>query len=677
MADFLSPGVVVSEIDLTTVIPAVATSIGAHAGHFNWGPIDEIVTISNETQLVDRFGYPDAANSSSYISFFSAANFLSYSNNLKVIRSLGVGAKNATSNSSINALIKNEIDYISNYSSGSSSINTGGPFVAKYAGAVGNSLKYSILDANTACTTVFSSWAYANNFPSAPGTSPFAANKGGSNDEIHLVVVDEDGLFTGIPGNILEKYSYLSRASDAQNSDGSSNYYKEVINRQSKYLRWVGQPLFTQLNGRNGPNLVVTGNIITALTITGGANYSNGYVTFSGGGPVSTNSFIGVANTANISYTLANVANVNVFTVSVISGGFYSNTHNLTFSTNTSGVGAVITPTFSQVTLPYTNSTYSGGSSSSTFTPSSSNLTVSLVNGSDGAPGTANLQTSYALLNNSDEIDVGLIFTGQYDSTVLGTLKTLAETRKDCMVFFSPAQTSVVNNYGSETGSIITNRAAVGTSSYLFMDSGFKYQYDKYNDQYVWIPCNADVAGIVAKTDNDRDPWFSPGGLNRGFIRNIVKLAYNPNKADRDILYNRQINPIVTFSGEGTVLFGDKTLTDKPSAFDRINVRRLFIVLEKAISRAAKYSLFEFNDAFTRAQFVSLVEPYLRDIQGRRGITDYRVVCDETNNTAEVIDRNQFVGDIYIKPTRSINYIQLNFVAVRTGVSFDEIVGRF
>jgi len=253
----------------------------------------------------------------------------------------------------------------------------------------------------------------------------------------------------------------------------------------------------------------------------------------------------------------------------------------------------------------------------------------------------------------------------------------MAGSRKDCMVFLSPERADCVNNAGNEVTDSVAFRNTLTSSSYAVIDNNWKYQYDKYNDVYRWIPMNGDIAGLCARTDQERDPWFSPGGLNRGIIKNIIKLAYNPTKTNRDDLYVKGINPIVSFQGEGTVLFGDKTMQSKPSAFDRINVRRLFIVLEKAIARAARFSLFEFNDQFTRAQFVSMVEPFLRDVQGRRGITDFRVVCDETNNTGEVIDRNEFVGDIYIKPARSINFIQLNFVAVRTGVSFDEVVGKF
>jgi len=256
-------------------------------------------------------------------------------------------------------------------------------------------------------------------------------------------------------------------------------------------------------------------------------------------------------------------------------------------------------------------------------------------------------------------------------------IDNLAETRKDCIVLISPDKDKVINNNGNEATSLRNWRGAIHSSSYAVMDSGYKYMYDRYNDVYRWIPMNGDIAGLCVPTDNTNDAWWSPAGFNRGQIKNVVKLAYNPKQADRDLLYSNNINPVVTFPGQGTVLYGDKTLTSKPSSFDRINVRRLFIVLEKAISVAAKSSLFEFNDAFTRAQFKNLVNPYLRNIKGRRGITDFLVVCDETNNTGEVIDRNEFVGDIYIKPARSINFIQLNFVAVRSGVQFSEVVGQF
>ena len=568
MAFQLSPGVNVSEIDLTTIIPSGATSIGAFAGPFAWGPVGEIITISNETKLADTFGTPDSNN---YEHWFSAANFLAYSNNLKVVRTFGAATKNAVANGT-SVLIKNDDDWLENYSSGAT---TYGEFAAKYAGAIGNTLKVSIADANT-----FSGWAYSSQFNGAPGTSTYTSNRGGANDEIHIIVVDEEGRFTGTSGTVLEKFGYVSKASDAKDDSGNTNYYKNVIANKSKYIRWMSHP---------------TANAIST--------YSNASSTW--------------GNTAS---------------------------------------GISFTRLASAVTLSLGNGTAAGA---------------------DGTIVAANTTAGYNLFSSSESTDISLIITGPGANTISSSLISLVETRKDCIVFFSPAKSDVVDNAGNEASACVTQAASIGNSSYAFMDCNWKYQYDKYNDVYRWVPLNGDIAGLCAKTDIEKDPWFSPGGLNRGQIRNVVKLAWNPSKTERDTLYVKGVNPVVNFQGEGTVLFGDKTLLSKPSAFDRINVRRLFIVLEKSIARAARFSMFEFNDQFTRAQFVALVEPYLRDVQGRRGITDFRVVCDDTNNTGEVIDRNEFIGDIYIKPARSINFIQLNFVAVRTGVSFEEVVGKF
>lgn len=553
----LSAGVNVSEIDLTTIVPSVATSIGAFAGPFAWGPVGEIVTISDEVRLVDRFGKPDSTN---YEYWFSAANFLAYSNNLKVVRAKTLSMRNATANGAT-VLIQNDDDWDQNYSSGA---NTYGTFAAKFPGALGNTLRVAVADGNT-----YSNWTYAGQFTATPNTSSYVASKGGAYDELHVVVVDEDGFISGEKGTILEKFGFLSKASDAKDDSGNSNYYKNVISRKSKYVRWMAHP----------------------ETLNAGAAW--------------------------------------------------------------------------------------GGNSAVTFANLTSSVGVSLSNGSDGTLVTANVASAYDYFDSAESVDVSLIISGPGNQTVAENLISMAESRKDCVVFLSPRKDDVVDNPGLEVTSSITYRNLLTSSSYVVMDGNWKYQYDKYADVYRWVPLNGDIAGLCARTDQDRDPWFSPGGLNRGIIKNVIKLAYNPTKTDRDNLYVKGINPVVTFAGEGTVLFGDKTMLSKPSSFDRINVRRLFIVLEKAIARAARFSLFEFNDQFTRAQFVALVEPFLRDVQGRRGITDFRVVCDETNNTGEVIDRNEFVGDIYIKPARSINYIQLNFVAVRTGVSFDEVVGKF
>jgi hypothetical protein len=432
---------------------------------------------------------------------------------------------------------------------------------------------YALSD-NLASNSVTRYWEYFNRVNAAPGTSTFALNSGGSNDEMHIVVIDEDGAFTGQPNQILEVFPNVSRASDAKGEQGGSIYYKDVINQSSQYVWWASH--------RAGYN------VTTAASIAG-------------------------INTAPL---------------------------NLSLSGGADGV-----------------------------TESSATLGV--------------YSRAYDKFRSSEDVDVSLILTGKSQFGVSGEglanylIDNIAEFRKDCVVFVSPKQETVVNNPGDELNDVISFRNALRSTSYAFLDTGYKYQYDKYNDVYRWVPLNGDVAGTVARTDDLRDPWFSPAGFSRGNIKNVTKLAFNPNKGNRDALYKAGVNPVVNFPGSGVVLYGDKTLLARPSAFDRINVRRLFIVLEKAIAIAAKSSLFELNDEYTRAQFRNLVEPYLRDIKGRRGIYDFRVICDTTNNSPERIDRNEFWGDIYIKPARSINFIQLNFIAVRTGVSFDEIVGKF
>ena len=569
MAFQLSPGVNVSEIDLTTIVPAVGPTEGAFAGNFAWGPVNDIVSITNEIELVEIFGRP---NSTNFESFFTAANFLAYGNNLRIVRAgNNTTAVNATANGGSGLSITNRDDYELNYLD-LSAANSYGMFAAKYPGDLGNSLKVSLWASSNA--TAYNAWTYKAEFNGAPATSTYAAGVNGANDEMHIIVIDEDGKFTGVGGTVLEKFSYVSKASDAKTDDGSSNYYVNVINDQSKYIYILNHALNSS----------------------------------------------GVANTT----------------------------------------------------------TWGSAAANTTFAQGLNDYTYSLNNGSYSAPTDAQLITAYDKFSNAEEIDVALIMAGPHSQTVAEHIvDNVAEVRKDCVVFISPPRSSVVNNDNDEVTDIRTFRNLFNSSSYAVMDSGWKYQFDKYNNLYRWVPLNGDIAGLCVRTDFERDPWFSPAGFNRGSIKNVVKLSWNPNKAERDDLYKIGVNPVVNFPGEGVVLYGDKTLLAKPSAFDRINVRRLFIVLEKAIARAAKYSLFEFNDEFTRAQFVALVEPFLRDVQGRRGIFDFRVVCNETNNTPEVIDRNEFIGDIYIKPARSINFIQLNFVAVRTGVAFEEVVGRF
>jgi phage tail sheath protein FI len=568
MAYQLSPGVTWSEIDLTTVVPAVATTEGGFAGDFDWGPVNEIKTVANEVELVRYFGKPSA---NTFKSFFTAANFLNYGQNLRLIRSANTTvAKNATNGTAL--LIRNKDQYEVEYMD-LSAANTAGMFAARYAGDLGNSIRVSLWASSN--SIAFNSWTYAEEFPGATATSNFTGTRGGANDEMHIIVVDVDGRISGYANTVLEKFAYVSKAFDAKNDDGSSNYWVNIISDKSEYI-------YAMNPAQNTTTQVVE-------TTTWGSTAAN-----------------------------------------------------------------------------------------TTFAQTSNEYTARLAGGSVAAPTDADLSRSYDLFVNSEDVDVSLIMTGAASQTVSEyIINNIAEVRKDCVVFISPLYADAVNNDGGEVTDIVAYRNDFPSSSYAVLDSAWKKQFDKYNNVYRWIPFNGDIAGLCARTDFDRDPWWSPAGLNRGIIKNVTKLSWNPSKAERDDLYKNGINPIVQFAGEGTVLYGDKTMLAKPSAFDRINVRRLFIVLEKAISRAAKYSLFEFNDEFTRAQFIALVEPFLRDVKGRRGIYDFKVVCDETNNTPEVIDRNEFVGDIYIKPARAINFIQLNFVAVRTGVAFSEVVGKF
>jgi len=645
MAFQVSPGVLVQERDLTRIIPAVSTSIGAFAGQFSKGPLEEVVSISSEQELVDTFGKPDTNN---FEYFFSAANFLQYSNSLRVVRANQENQVNATT-SGTGVLVKNKQNYEDNSASFAGAGNT---FAARSAGAWGNSLlvatcpsanafeqttttaqqtdgaaavgdtsitvdsdatsylnvgdiiefsstasgvdfttgeKYRITGLTATSVTIVQhprgegglitavvdnarikrKWRYADQVDGAPGTSAYASARSGSNDEIHVVVIDEDGGVSGVPGTILESYSKLSKASDAKSPQGDVNYYQTVISNKSNYV------FFMDHN-------------------SSGTNWGNA-----------------AAGTA--------FTDVDVPTSESLSGG-----------------------------LDGTNST-------------------------DG-----NLKSGYELFNDADTVDVGLIIAGPSGSAShIDNLITIAENRKDCVVFASPQRSDVVNisNSNTQTSNVVDFFNGIRSSSYVVFDSGYKYCYDRYSDVYRFVPLNGDIAGLAARTDILADSWFSPAGLNRGIIRGAAKLAYNPTKTQRDDLYTARVNPVATFSGQGTILFGDKTGLGSPSAFDRINVRRLFITLEKAVATASKFQLFEFNDEFTRANFRNIVEPFLREVQGRRGITDFLVVCDETNNTGEVIDRNEFVAEIFVKPARSINFITLSFVATRTGVSFEEVAG--
>lgn len=579
MAFMLSPGINVVEKDISTIVPAVSTSVGGMAGSFSWGPVEDPIRIASENELVKIFGTPSTFN---YESFFTAANFLSYSNNLWVCRTdagdLVNASESGNSPETTSLKIKNLEDYTFRFINGNNDV---GCFAGKYPGTKANGLKIVMLDRGAWDALLKEEKAYYTNlFGGAPGTSTFAEGYGISDDEVHIAIFDtSSGSFSGIVDLNqkvpLEVYKFASKLSDAKKLDGSTNYYKNIINNSSSYLWWMDHPVIVGAGKDWGKSVDEM-----------------------------------VRSTTKRFKTLT--------------------TERETFLSN--------------------------GQDDFTIT-------------------SAQIRTAYDIYKNAEIYDISLLMTGNMskgDADYI--IKNIAELRKDCVVFISPNDSGapIVGIGSPPIEKMVAYRDGIN-SSYGVMDSGWKYQYDRYNDTYRWIPLNGDIAGVCARTDDVADAWFSPAGLNRGGIKNIIRLGVNPDQTSRDTLYANNINPVVTLPGQGTVLYGDKTLLTKPSAFDRINVRRLFIILEKAITLAARYQLFEFNDEFTRAQFRNIVEPFLRDVQGRRGIYDFKVVCDETVNTPEVIDRNEFVGSIFIKPAKSINFMTLNFVAVRTGISFEEI----
>ena len=642
MAFQVSPGVNVSEVDLSTVVPAVSTTEGAIAGVFKWGPVESRVLVDSEETLVNRFYKPDGSLNPE--TFFTAANFLAYGNKLFVSRVHDTTHKNAVSNgSSAAVLVKNE-DFIE-----SVSLTSNDHFVARYPGALGNSLQVSVcrsandyLESSTGTLDINA----GNNIAT---TSQNETTSGGTS----LVQVGDKIKFGNSSVGIF--YLEVEAANTTtftfkENYTGAVNLSGVSFDRYWKHYDLVraapGTSAFTEEKGGAGDELHVvvededgdiTGTKGTILEVYEAVSRATDAKTESG----ETNFFIDV--------------------IEQRSNWIYAKGATNLVTTNTAVNMAALTTD---------NAVYDS-------------LKLGVDSVAEGSQTLASLTEAYRLFSSAEDVDISLILQGKamHGTNEAGLAKyiidNICEVRKDCVLFASPGKADVVNNIGGEVDDIIAYRNALTNSSYAFVDSGYKYAYDKYNDVFRYVPLNGDIAGLAVRSDTLRDPWFSPAGYNRGGVKNVVKLPFNPKKADRDLLYQSDINPVVTFPGQGTILFGDKTLLGKPSAFDRINVRRLFIVLEKAISTAAKFTLFEFNDAFTRSQFKNLVEPFLRDVQGRRGIQDFRVVCDETNNTGEVIDRNEFIGDIYVKPAKSINFIQLNFVAVRSGVEFNEITGQF
>jgi len=728
----VSPGVSVSEVDLTGIIPAVSTTEGAMAGWFRWGPAEERNLISSEEELAATFGEPDSTN---FNTFFTAANFLGYGNKLYVSRAIPADAINATvlqtQATVANNSVATQTDLIKNSEHHDgltlSSTATLASFIAKYPGALGNSLKVSVCDSALAFESTFTGVTNSSMDVSTSNTG-FVANiaVGSTTLLFSQSGVEEDGDSTGQAAHVIRVGANLSMTTaqtvftvgDSVRLGNSSIGY-QTVKITAKSAVQAGAT-YADSDTTFLANVSFTVDPKFRLSTNWSCNNSVGDSINSGGvtrfwehrdnvdkTPGQTEYSNNVANnTANdelhivISDEDGDITGIKGEILEVFEG-----LSRATDAKNESGEsiyykdvidnqsqwvwvgGTTIRATSNVNTAAETYSNTATGLNN--YVNSVIPFTSSFQVGSDGTNpnetsiAIGQLATAVDLFKSPEDVDVSLILAGLSRGGTNGEqwpnylIDNISDSRKDCVVFCSPEKADVVNNQGGESNDVKTFAESLTPTSYGVMDSGWKYQYDKYNDVYRYIPLNGDIAGLCVRTDDVRDPWFSPAGYNRGVIKNVIKLPYNPDKADRDVLYKNKVNPVITQPGQGTLLFGDKTLLAKPSAFDRINVRRLFIVLEKAISTAAKYTLFEFNDEFTRAQFRSMVEPFLRDVQGRRGIYDFRVVCDETNNTGEVIDSNRFVGDIYIKPARAINFIQLNFVAVRTGVEFSEVVGQF
>ena len=666
----VSPGVEVKEVDLTNIVPAVSTTIGAVCGPFEKGPVSEITSISSEKQLVEVFGKPNANN---FEYFFTAANFLQYSNSLRVVRTEST-LKNASSGGS-GILIRNTLHYQESFADGQ---GTHGTWSARTAGIHANGIKIDICD--------------KNNFSEMSNKQVNDASASAAETTITM-----DAIATGdfAVGEVIEFYSDAGGTVFATGHE-AQKYEITAVDFSAETIT------FRQLDDPAGSGLIAD---------LADDSYVKRYWRFS-------DLFDTAPGTSEFA-TARGVLDDEIHIVVYDSSGRQTG-----FDNDVAGerLNSVL-ETFAFVSKHPEASTPQGNSNfypdviyrDSKFVywgdhptaaidasgdwgqPLSSDLSVqgssafnklttgvenvdrsTLANGTDDYAVTDGEQlTAYGRFDDGEAVDVNLIMAAKASSTLATNLVTIVEKRKDALVFISPERSDVVGvaDSNTQTTNVKNFFDLLPSTSFAVFDSGYKYQYDRFNDVYRYVPLNGDIAGVTAFTESVADAFFSPAGFTRGQIRGAVKLAYEPNKDQRDTLYKARINPVNSFPGQGTVLFGDKTALAKPSAFDRINVRRLFIILEKAIATAAKFQLFEFNDEFTRAQFKNLVDPFLREIQGRRGITDFKVVADESNNTGEVIDRNEFVADIFVKPTRSINFITLNFVAVRTGVAFTEIGG--
>ena len=733
----LSPGVLVREVDLTVGrADNVLDNIGAIAGPFRIGPVDDPIDITTEQELIATFGKP-LSTDTQYEYWMSAANYLSYGGVLKVVRTgntsdtLMVNANAGVGIASTTTLkINNYDDYQENHKESDTSFT----YAAKNPGTWGNGLKVCYIDdfadqtvgiattslANMGATIGFGVTASLDNqvIPGAGTTSGFTGFLKGI---VVGLTTDATGGSSKVDIKVVSRVETVGGGStetriDYQEGFGGASFGTSValnfVNNSGVNSTGLGAVAYTPttaVDWYDQQNLGLTNATIswksiaprptTNVYVTDRNGYNDGIhiVVVDDKGSITGIKGNLIEKHTNLSKAGDAISNVNApqriyykdyladFSDNVYAGANPSEALDAYYLTTPRATG--FSTDFTPVTtadglfgLDAQNTTYSAlGNVSYTF---GGGKDYSATGGMSAS--LASLITSYNLFENKDEIEVDYLIMGPGCSTKeqsqakANKLIALANSRKDCMALIGPHRADLVGvtNTTTQTDNLIDYFTTLTSSSYAAFDSGYKYQYDRFNNQFRYVPANADVAGMICRTGITAFPWFSPAGQQRGVINNAVKLAYNPTKAQRDRLYPQRINSFVTTPGIGTILFGDKTALGYASAFDRINVRRLFLTVEQALERAAQAQLFELNDDITRANFRNIVEPYLRDIQAKRGLYGFLVVCDTTNNTPDVIDNNEFRADIFLKPAKSINYVTLTFVATRTGVSFEEVVGR-
>ena len=706
-----SPGVVVQEKDFTRGgIDPSFINFGALAGEFEKGPIGVPTLITTEAELLDIFGKPTDSN---FEYWFSVSNFLDYGGICYVVRA-EAGQKNAVTDSQTAPLIKNFEHWEDTVSQGSGTYK----FAARTAGTLGNSLGVSIVDRGADQTLTVSGTAPAVGDTLTHMILGVATVTGFADGDSLFVGTTAIGTVTGVDSAKLElRVEYTAAPTVGQDlatsSGGAAVAAVTSVSVRSLQVYSVSGQVIQVVGDELTAAPLIVGDDLGSLEITAVSDWYDNAEVYSGKKWITLAGKPGTSQYATDKYAEYDEVHVAVYdrdgkisgtpgailetftNLSKISGAKTPQGENNYFvdviKANSSYVYALSTD-YTVVDISGGSGTDTNGEIGSTDEGTSSatlsydllgNQAFTFTGGTEGTAATmGQITTAYEEFNDTEQIDIDFILQGPAGSnftdavTKAKYILALADGRKDCMAFISPYKSGIVgvSSPTTQLNNIVDFFNQLGSSSYVVFDSGYKYMYDRFNDKYRYVPLNADVAGLMVNTSTVADPWFSPAGLNRGNVRNAVKLAFNPKKSQRDTLYTNRINPVCSFPGEGTVLFGDKTGLAVKSAFDRINVRKLFLVVEKAIARAARAQLFEFNDVVTRTLFTQIVDPYLRDVQARRGLTDYLVVCDESNNTPAVVDSNEFRADIYIKPARSINFITLTFVATRTGVSFDEVV---